>query len=114
MPNEIQAIVLASAATYHTIHSSLIAINDTPVPDTKESAILLGLKDRMAIIESTQLSQATELADLRSRSERVVKAWYEQGVLQKSQDIANIETQVELIERGIKRAEHRREADKLP
>jgi hypothetical protein len=101
----IQSIVLAAASSFPSTLSSLTAIKDSPIPEPAESAALIALGDRMKAIEATQLAQAAEMADLRRRSEKVVRAWYESGVLDNSALMADLESRVELAERQVRRAE---------
>ncbi|KAM5348822.1 hypothetical protein ACJ41O_008645 [Fusarium nematophilum] len=110
-PEAIQSIVLASAPSFPATLSSLTAIKDSPVPDPSESAGLIALQDRMKAIEATQIAQATEIADLRRRSETVIRTWYETGVLDNSRAIADLETRVQVVERQVRRAERELEAE---
>jgi hypothetical protein len=107
----VQAIVLASASSFPATLSALTAIKDCPIPDPSESAHLITLTDRMKAIEATQISQAAEVAELRRRSEIVMRAWYENGVLANSQALADVESRVERAERAVRRAEKRLEMD---
>jgi len=59
-------------------------------------------------IEATQLAQAAEIAELRARSELVVRQWYENGILAYSDFIAGVESQVEKVEQVVRRAEKAR------
>ena len=61
-------------------------------------------------LEATQISQAAQIAELRKGSERVIRAWYENNILESSNSLADLEGRVELIERTIKRAEYAQEA----
>ncbi|KAH6885417.1 hypothetical protein B0T10DRAFT_95336 [Thelonectria olida] len=101
----IQSIVLAAASSFPSTLSSLTAIKDSPIPDPAESAALIALGDRMKAIEATQFAQAAEMADLRRRSEKIVRTWYESGVLNNSALMADLESRVELAERQVRRAE---------
>ncbi|KAL2210108.1 hypothetical protein CC79DRAFT_1365515 [Sarocladium strictum] len=107
----VQAIVLASASSFPATLSALTAIKDCPVPDPSESAHLITLTDRMRAIEATQIAQAAEVAELRRRSEVVMRTWYENGVLANSQALADVEARVERSERAVRRAEKRIELD---
>ncbi|KAG5926773.1 hypothetical protein E4U42_002967 [Claviceps africana] len=101
----VQSIVLASASAFPATLSCLTAIQDSPIPDPSESASLIGLTKRMKAIEVTQLAQAAELAELRQRSEAVMLAWYERGVLASSQSLADLETRAQGVERTVRRQE---------
>ncbi|KAJ3519259.1 hypothetical protein NM208_g14194 [Fusarium decemcellulare] len=107
----IQSIVLASASAFPSTLSSLTAIKDSPIPDPSESAALIALQDRMKAIEATQVAQAAEIADLRRRSEAVIRSWYETGVLENSRVMADLESRVEVVERQVRRAERELEAE---
>ncbi|KAK0387737.1 hypothetical protein NLU13_3982 [Sarocladium strictum] len=107
----VQAIVIASASSFPATLSALTAIKDSPVPDPAESAHLITLTDRMKAIEATQVSQTAEVAELRRRSEVVMRTWYENGVLANSQALANVESRVERAERIVRQAEKRLELD---
>ncbi|KAG6167928.1 hypothetical protein E4U11_006338 [Claviceps purpurea] len=108
----IRSIVLASAPAIPATLSCLTAIQDSPVPDPAESASLIGLTERMKAIEATQLAQAAEMAELRQRSEAVMLAWYERGVLANSQSLADLEGKAQDVERTIRRREVALEGEK--
>ena len=99
------AIVLAAAPQYQSTLSLLTSIKDTPIPDPTQSAALIATRDRLKALEATQVAQAAEAAELRSRSEAVVQAWYEGSVLRKSQFMSDVEGRFELVERAVRRAE---------
>jgi len=65
----------------------------------------------MKAIEATQIAQATEVADLRQRSEIAVRSWYETGILSNSKAMANLESRVKVVERQVRRAERELEAE---
>jgi hypothetical protein len=62
-------------------------------------------------LEATQLAQEEEIAALRARSERVVRAWYEGRVLRYGECVADVEGRVEKVERGVRRRERAREME---
>ncbi|KAF5548924.1 RO-10-like protein [Fusarium phyllophilum] len=107
----LQSIVLASASAFPATLSSLTAIKDSPIPDPADSAALVALQDRMKAIEATQIAQATEMADLRQRSEIAVRSWYETGILSNSKAMASLESRVKVVERQVRRAERELEAE---
>lgn len=86
---------------------------DTPVPDPKLSAELASLVPRMKGVEATQLAQEADIAELRARSERVMRAWYEGRVLRYGRFVAEAEGRVERVEQGIRRLEKGREVDEV-
>ncbi|KAI0116655.1 hypothetical protein F4776DRAFT_636602 [Hypoxylon sp. NC0597] len=104
----LRAIVLAAASSYPATASALTAISDTPVPDPADTATLATLLPRMKGIEATQLAQAAEIAELRARSEAVVRRWYERDVMAYSSFIAGVESRVERAERTVRRVERAR------
>lgn len=66
----------------------------------------------MGAFEATQISQAAEIAELRTRSEDVIRNWYETSVLSGSQFMAEVEGRVEKVERRVRRVEHDKKAEK--
>jgi hypothetical protein len=60
-------------------------------------------------IEAIQLAQAAEIAELRERSEIVVRHWYEHGVMGYSDFIAGVEGRIERVERALRRVEKTRD-----
>ncbi|OTA97580.1 hypothetical protein M434DRAFT_391769 [Hypoxylon sp. CO27-5] len=104
----LRSIVLAAASSYPATASALTAISDTPVPDPADTAALAALLPRMKGIEATQLAQAAEIAELRARSEAVVRRWYERDVMAYSSFIAAVEGRVEGAERTVRRVERAR------
>lgn len=101
----LRAIVLAAASSYPATASALTAISDTPVPDPAHTASLASLLPRMKGIEATQMAQAAEIAELRARSEAVVRHWYERDVMGYSGFVAGVEGRVEMAERTVRQLE---------
>ncbi|KAK3372623.1 hypothetical protein B0H63DRAFT_301982 [Podospora didyma] len=111
-PEALRALVLAYASSFPSTASGLTAVlSDMPVPDPQLSVELASLVPRMKGIEALQLAQEAEMAELRVRSERVMRAWYEGRVLGYSQYVAGVEGRVEKVEMGVRRAERVREMD---
>ncbi|KAJ0163926.1 hypothetical protein CTA2_2097 [Colletotrichum tanaceti] len=108
-PEAVQATVLASAASFPATASSLTSVNDCPIPESSQSAALASLVPKMRGIEITQIAQEAEMADLRARSEEVLKRWYQQSILGASEFVADVERRVELVERRVRRAERAKE-----
>ncbi|KAH6855456.1 hypothetical protein B0I37DRAFT_411452 [Chaetomium sp. MPI-CAGE-AT-0009] len=103
-PEAVRATVLAYASAFPTVASSLTAAtSDTPIPDAKQSAALAALGPRMRGAAALQHAQAAEVSALRARSEAVVRAWYEGGVLRYGQELARVEGRLEGVERGVRR-----------
>ena len=104
--------MLSSAPSFSATASALTAINDSPIPDPAESASLITLTERMKAIEATQLAQAAEMAELRGESELALRSWYESGVLNTSNFVADVESRVSQVERQVRRREHEMESEK--
>lgn len=102
-------MVLAAAPAYAATASALTAVADTPVPDPALSAGLAALAPRMRGLEATQAVQAAEIADLRRRSEALVRRWYERDVVGYAHSVAAVEGRVARVETAIRRAEKARE-----
>ncbi|KAJ0122963.1 hypothetical protein N8I77_010051 [Diaporthe amygdali] len=108
----LRATVLSFASSFPSSVSALTAVtSDTPVPDPKLSADLVSLLPRMKGVEATQLAQEAEIGELRDRSERVVRKWYEEKVVGYGRFIADVEGRVEGVERKVRRAEALREKE---
>ncbi|RYO84301.1 hypothetical protein DL766_008144 [Monosporascus sp. MC13-8B] len=108
-PEAVRAVVLSAASSFPATASALTAVSDTPVPDPTLSAELAALLPRMRGVEAAQLAQAAEIAELRVRSEAVVRRWYERRVLDYSDFVADVEGRVERAERAVRRAERARD-----
>ncbi|KAI8956714.1 hypothetical protein F5Y11DRAFT_139130 [Daldinia sp. FL1419] len=104
----LRAIVLSTASSFPATASALTAISDTPIPDPAHTATLAALLPKMKGIEATQIAQAAEIAELRARSEIVVRRWYEQNVMSYSNFVAGVESRVEDAERTVRRIERAR------
>ncbi len=111
-PEALQATVLSYASSFPSIASALTAVtSDTPVPDPKLSAELASLVPRMKGVKAVQLAQEADIAELRARSERVMREWYEGRVLRYGQFVADVEGRVEKAEMATRRAQRAREMD---
>ncbi|KAI1645079.1 uncharacterized protein F4817DRAFT_344871 [Daldinia loculata] len=107
-PEALRAIVLAAASSFPATASALTAISDTPIPDPAHTTTLAALLPKMKGIEATQIAQAAEIAELRARSEVVVRQWYEHNVMSYSNFVAGVESRVENAERVVRRVERAR------
>ncbi|KAH7376977.1 nuclear distribution protein [Plectosphaerella cucumerina] len=103
-PEAIRATVIASASSYPATASSLTSVSDCPIPDPSQSAALAALIPRLRGIAATQTAQKAEAAELRARSEAVIQAWYEDGVLGTSRFVADVEGRLTKIERQTRKA----------
>lgn len=109
----VQATVLASASQFPATASSLTAVFDTPVPEPELSASLASLGPRMRGIEAVQAAQTAEVAALRSRSEAILRRWYEHGVVGNSELVSRVERRVARLEKGVRRRERETESDNI-
>ncbi|KAI4592101.1 hypothetical protein KJ359_011893 [Pestalotiopsis sp. 9143b] len=98
-------MVIASSTMYPSTASQLTSIKDTPIPDPSLTANLVTLVPRMKAIEATQKAQSAEVADLRRRSEQLVRNYYEQSVVGYGNRLAGAEKRVERVERVVKQVE---------
>ncbi len=105
----LRAIVLSAASSNPATASALTAIFDTPVPDPALSAGLAALLPRMKGIEATQLAQASEIAELRARSETVVRPLVQTRCYGIFDFIAGVEGRIERVERAARRVEKARD-----
>lgn len=101
----VQSIVLSAASSFPATLSALTAVKDIPVPESSASANLISLTQRMKAIEATQVAQAAEISALRSRSEALVRSWYENGAVVNSQVLAHTEGKIQRVEREVRRRE---------
>lgn len=110
----LRSIVLAAAPSFPATESALRAINDCGVPDPAQSATLISQVERMKAIEATQIAQAAEMAELRTKSEEVIRRWYEGNALGVSGFLAEVESRATGVEKAVRRAERaRQEAQEL-
>ncbi|AEO64851.1 uncharacterized protein THITE_133565 [Thermothielavioides terrestris NRRL 8126] len=111
-PEAVRATVLAYASAFPTTASALTAATtDTPVPDAQQSAALAALGPRLRAVAALQRAQSAEMAALRRRSERALRAWYEGGVLRYGDVLADVEGRFEKVERAVRRAARAREEE---
>ncbi|KAM3467286.1 hypothetical protein BB8028_0006g07030 [Beauveria bassiana] len=110
--DSVRAIVLSAAPSFPATVSALTAVQDAPVPDPAESAVLVALRERMRAVEATQRAQVAEVAELRGRGEAALRAWYEGGLLPASAATASAEARVGRVERRVRQMERAREMEK--
>ncbi|KAL6826238.1 hypothetical protein V8C40DRAFT_243726 [Trichoderma camerunense] len=108
----VQSIVLSAASSFPATLSALTAVKDIPIPESSASANLISLTQRMKAIEATQIAQAAEISGLRSRSEALVRSWYENGAVVNSQVLAHTEGKIQRVEREVRRRERIIEEEK--
>ncbi|KAB5528963.1 nuclear distribution protein [Coniochaeta sp. 2T2.1] len=109
--SSLRSTVLSYATSFPQAASALTAASDSPIPDAAASAQLVELIPRMRGVEAVQKAQEAEIAELRVRSERVLRQWYEERVLGYGDWVADVEGRVEGVEAGFRRAERRRAAE---
>lgn len=107
-PAALAQMVLASSTLYPSTASALRSIEDDPIPDPSLSANLISLLPKMRAIEATQKAQAAEIAELRARSEVLIRSWYETGVLTYGEFVAGTEKRLTTAEIEIRRTEKAR------
>lgn len=101
-----RATVLAYAAAFPSTASALVAATaDTPVPDLALSTGLVALRPRLQAVAALQRAQAAEVAALRARGEKVLRAWYAGRVLRYGSFVAKVEGRVEGLEALVRRKE---------
>ncbi|CAK7203626.1 hypothetical protein SEUCBS139899_006364 [Sporothrix eucalyptigena] len=102
----LRAAVLSYASAFPATASALnAALVDTPVPEASLSAHLVGLVPRMELLLEKQKEIDGEVSSLRSRSERLVRQYYEQQALGSAKVVARVETRVERAEGRVRRLE---------
>lgn len=111
-PGERLAIISACATSYPTTASRLTSIKDVPIPPVESSLALIALQPRITRLEQLQEEQEKELSKLRLRSARVLKRWYEVGVLAGGECWVEWEGRVMGVERRVRRVERWRERER--
>ncbi|KAL2818414.1 hypothetical protein BDW59DRAFT_165486 [Aspergillus cavernicola] len=99
------SLILSHATTYPETASRLTSLSDTPIPPAETSTSLISLQPRMDKLAGVQAQQMGEISELRVRSARVVKRWYEVVVLGGGEVWGEWEGRVEGVERGVRRGE---------
>ncbi|CAN8100515.1 unnamed protein product [Discula destructiva] len=108
----LRSTVLSFASAFPSTVSALTAVtSDTPLPDPALSAELVALLPKMKGIETTQLAQEAEIAELRARSENIVGHWYAERVVRYGEFAANVEGRVERVEKGVRRVAKMRDGE---
>jgi hypothetical protein len=99
------ALVLSHAQLYSSISGQLQSLQETDVPDPTSASKLRELQPRIDKAAARQEQQATELAELRSRSAAAVEKWYETGVLGMAERWAEWEERMRDVEIVVRRLE---------
>ncbi len=102
----ILATVLSYSSSFPTTAAGLnAALVDIPVPDAALSAQLVALVPRMQSLQESQRALDREIAELRHRSECVVRKYYERHALATANVVASVETRLERAEGRVRRLE---------
>lgn len=105
----ITSIVLAHMSTFSEVLSGLSSIKDLSIPPASTSAELAALQPKLDKVRETQEGQIHEVAELRTRSVRLLERWLDVGVVGQGEDWAESEERVRAAEREIRRIEVARE-----
>lgn len=82
-PASLAQLVLAHESLYKTSSTQLSTLKDNSIiPESGPLVKLIAMQPRIDRLESKQMAQSQEFAELRARSARVVERYYESGVLQ--------------------------------
>jgi hypothetical protein len=99
------ALILAHAQLYSRVSGQLQSLQETSVPDPTSASKLRELQPRIEKAAVRQQQQASELAELRSRSAAAVERWYESGVLGMAERWAEWEERMRDVEIVVRRLE---------
>ena len=80
-------------------------VDQAPLPDAALSAKLIALVPRMEALAEKQKTIDDEIAQLRTRSEFIVRQYYENQAMASAKLVANVETRVERAEGQVRRLE---------
>jgi len=94
-----------------SVSSQLTQLQDLPLPDSAFAVKLAELQPRIDKAVQRQEQQATEVAELRARSARVVERWYELGVLDMGERWADWEERLREAEILVRRKEAARKRE---
>lgn len=105
------ATILSSATSYPLTASSLTSILDTPLPAAELSAKVIATRPRVSELEALQASQMKNISSLKERTAAVLQRWYSVDVLQSGEYWAEVESRVDIVEQGVRRAELSRQEE---
>lgn len=109
--SEILAIITASAPAFPQTASRLTTLKDQSIPPTSASTALIALQPRLLHLEREQAGLKREIAELRSRSARIVERWYELGVLGDGECWGEWESRASGCERMVRRLEREKQEE---
>ncbi|KAK0836376.1 hypothetical protein LTR03_013735 [Friedmanniomyces endolithicus] len=104
-PSQVAALILAHSQLYTSVSANLTQLQDTRVPDPAGTVKFVDLAPRIEKARVRQEKQAREVAELRSRSARVVEQWLEVGMLGMSERWAEWEERLREVEIVVRRRE---------
>lgn len=113
-PASLLSLVLANSQLYLSLSSKLPQLQETSIPDPAWATRMVALGPRIEKALAKQDSQASELADLRLRSAKVVESWYESGVLGMGERWADWEERLRAVEIAVRRREAAKKRDEAP
>lgn len=111
-PASLAQLVLAHDQLYRTTSTQLSTLNENKdIPDPSALTKLIALQPRVEKIEARQAQQASEFAELRARSAKIVEQWYENGVLDMGERWAAWEEELKDCEILVRRKEAARKRE---
>ncbi|KAH9826538.1 Dynactin subunit p22 [Teratosphaeria destructans] len=111
-PQQLVQLILSHAPTYTSLASQLTQLSSNPsVPDTVRFVQVVPLQDRIQKARAREAELQQEVAMLRQRSAKVVKMWYERGVLEMGGKWADWEERCREAEKVLTREEARKGRD---
>ena len=108
-PEEKLSALLAVAPSFQSTSSQLILLKDSPIPAPSLSAELVELQPRIDKAAVVHEAQARELAELRSRSIKVLERWYLVGVEGVNECFAEWDERTRDIDKMLARKAHERD-----
>ena len=101
--------MFAHASAFAETVSRLNSLKDLPVPPASDSAELLQLQPRLAKVRDTQDDYTRQVAELRSRSAKLLERWVEVGLVGQGEVWAEWEERLRAAQRSVRQAEAARE-----
>ena len=99
-------LILAHESLYKTSSVQLSTLNDnSTIPESAPLVKLIAMQTRIDKLETKQMEQAQEFAELRARSARAVEKYYESGVLQMGEQWTEWEERLKDCEILVRRKE---------
>ncbi|KXS96863.1 hypothetical protein AC578_7396 [Pseudocercospora eumusae] len=105
-PASLAHLILAHESLYKTGAVQLSTLNDnTTIPESAHLVKLIAMQSRIDELETKQIEQAQQFAELRARSARAVEKYYESGVLQMGEQWTEWEERLKDCEILVRRKE---------